>query len=238
MTGLSRTLVRTTAAAVVTLSLVGRADAATIAVDNANPQNIPGLTGFVTTGANMGGISVTAHFNNGSFEQLFWGATGRDAGGVVGTGWSLSLAGDSFSSNWSFLNDGAGKLTRLVLDGSTGLTVFDKTEPHFGTDGSFSGLDFRSSLTGDSGVVATYRRPVGVNGAGGVGDLFHIVDIDFSGLQTNGTRESFTFVQDADNDSRLVPDDFNSRQAPEPTMLALFGLALLGVARARRRVRA
>ena len=82
----------------------------------------------------------------------------------------------------------AGTLVRLVLDGSSGLTVFDKREPDFGTDGSFSGLDFSSSLTGDGLVVATYRNPVGVGGAGRVGDLFQILDLDFSGLQAGGTR--------------------------------------------------
>ena len=238
MSGLSRTLVRTTTAAIFALSLVGRADAAIIAVDNANPQNIPGLTGFITTGASMDGMSVTAHFKNGFSETLIWGSTGMTSGGVSGTNWSLSLTGDSYLSSWNFLNDHAGKLTGLTLDGSTGLTVFDKRLPHFGTDGSFSGLDFSSSLDGDSNVKATYRKAVGINGADAVGDVFHILDLDFSGLQTQGTHDSFTFRQDTDNDSRIVPEDVTSRQAPEPTVLALFGLALLGVARVRRGVRA
>ena len=236
MTGLSKTLARTAAAAVVTLGLVGRADAAIIGVDNTNPQNIPGLTGFVTTGAMMNGMSVTAYFKDGTFETEIWGATGLTAGGVFGTDWSLSLAADSFTSSWSFVNDDAGKLTRLVLDGSTGLTVFDKREPDYGTDGSFSGLDFRSNLAGDGSVIATYRNQVSVGGAGRVGDLFQILDIDFSGLQTNGTHDSFTFVQDTDNDSRRDPDD-DLQSIPEPTMLALFGIGLIGVARAGRRAR-
>ena len=237
MTGLTRTLARTAAASIVALSVVAPAEGASILLDNANPQNIPGLTGFVTSGAMMNGMSVTAHFNNGSFETEFWGATGAMAGGVTGTGWSLSVDGDTFTSSWNFVNDGAGKLERLVLDGSSGLTVFDKREPDFGTDGSFSGLDFASSLSQDSLVVATYRNPVGVGGAGGVGDLFQILDLNFKGLQTNGTRESFTFVQDADNDSRLASVDNQVASVPEPTMLALFGLGLLGTMRARRNAR-
>ena len=238
MTGLSNTLARTAAAAVVTLGLVGRADAATIGVDNTNPQNIPGVTGFITTGAMMNGMSVTAYFKDGGFETEIWGATGLDAGGVIGTNWGLSLGGDSYTNSWSFTNDKAGKLTRLVLDGSNGLTVFDKRQPHFGSDGSFSGLDFLSSLGGDRGdgaVIATYRNPVGIAGAGAVGDLFQILDINFAGLRSNGTSDSFTFVQDTDNDSRLDSNDID--QLPEPTMLALFGIGLVGVARAGRRRR-
>ena len=236
MTGLTKTLARTTAAAIVALSVVASAEGAVISVDNANPQNIPGLTGFITTGAMMNGLSVTAYFNNGFVETEFWGATGAVSGGVDGTDWALSLIGDSFMSSWSFVNDGAGKLERLVLDGSTGLTVFDKREPDFGTDGSFSGLDFRSSLSGDASVVARYRNPVGVGGAGRVGDLFQILDIDFTGLQTNGTRESFTFVQDADSDSRR-DFDVDLASVPEPSLLVLFGLGLIGTAQARRRAR-
>ena len=107
MTGLTRTLARSAAAAIVALSVVAPAEGAAILVDNANPQNIPGLTGFITTGAMMNGMSVTAYFNNGSFETEFWGATGAVSGGVIGTGWSLGLTGDSFTSSWSFVNDGA-----------------------------------------------------------------------------------------------------------------------------------
>src|SRR5688572_1306743 len=103
MTGLSNTLARTAAAAVVTLGLVGRADAALI--DVTNPQNIQGLTGFITTGALMNGMSVTAHFKDGGFETEIWGATGLDAGGVIGTNWGLSLSGDSYTTSWSFTND-------------------------------------------------------------------------------------------------------------------------------------
>lgn len=233
MTRRTTNLGRAVGAAALALTLSTSAEGALIGIDNANPQNIPGLTGFATTGAMMGGLSVTAYFN-GAPQTAFWEITGassgRAIGSVPGKQWSLSLIGDSFDARWSFTNGGAGKLTRLVLDGSTGLTVFDKRHATFGTDESFAGLDFLSLLTGDASLVATYRNPVGVRGAGPVGDLFQIVDVNFSDLQSNGTREDFSFVQDTDNDLRLVP-------VPEPSALVLLGIGLAGAARARRRSR-
>ena len=218
---------RLAAAAALTLGVSANANAAVINVDNTSPVDIPGLTGFSTTGAMMAGMSVTAYFEGGFTQTLAWGTTGAASGGVTGTQWSLSQTGDTFGGDWTFANSGAGLLTRLVLNGATGLTVFDKASPSAGTNGSASGLDWASSLGGDGAIQVTYRNPVGVNGNPPVGDLFHIVDINFSLMANGGTRESFTFDQDTDNDSRFT--------SPEPSMLALFGLGLLGAARARRR---
>jgi len=210
------------------LSLAPRAEAATIVVDATNQVNIPGLTGFVTTGAMMTGMSVTAIFDSFS-ETLFWSATGAASGGVTGTNWSLSLDGDTFDPlEWNFVNSGAGLLTSLVFDGATGLTIFDKTDPSFGTDGSAQGRDFASDLLEDASIVPTYSNQVGVAGNPPVGDLYHVLTVDFTGLSAGGVRTSFNFSQDTDNDSRFV-------DVPEPGLLAMVGLGLAGVARARRR---
>ena len=61
----------------------------TYATDGTNAI-IPGLTGFATTGADMTGLNVTATFSNGFSQSLAWGTTGVGAGGVFGTGWSLT----------------------------------------------------------------------------------------------------------------------------------------------------
>lgn len=205
------------------------AHAAVINTDTSSPDNIPGLTGFQTHGDDMVGMEVTATFGLASSETLSWTDTGTDAGGVFGDGWSLTLSGDSFSSlSWVFSITGDLLLTGLQLNGIPGLTVFDKTNPSFGTDGSAQGRDFATDLTGDGNVVATYSDPVGVGGADPVGDLFHTLTVDFTGLDAGGTRSGFLMSQDTDNDSRLT-------QVPLPGTLALLALGLLGLGATSRR---
>lgn len=227
MRALTRAIARVTGASVVALTLIAPAEAATITVDSTNLQSIPGLTGFTTDGSMMSGMTVSVYFASGSSETQIWETTGPGTGGVSGSGWSLSLTGDSFVSDWIFNSD-AGLLTRLVLDGSTGLTVFDKSQPEPGTNGSASGRDFGSNLAGDALITATYSNPVRIGGSAAVGDLFQIVDVDFTGVGDGGVAGRFTFRQDTDNDLRLVP-------VPEPSTLVLFGIGLVGTIRARRR---
>ena len=223
-TRVARRLMRTVALATALLA-APRVDAAVIAIDATSPVDIPGLTGFATNGALMSGMSVTAVFDTFS-QTLAWATTGPGAGGVVGTNWALGEVGDTFGGTWSFTNSGAGLLTRLVLNGATGLTVFDKTNPSFGTDGSAQGMDFVTTLAGDAAVVATYRNPLGIGGAAPVGDIYHVLDVSFAGLANGGVRTSFQFNQDTDNDARIV--------VPEPSLMALMGAGLFAAVRRRR----
>ncbi len=196
---------------------------------------LPGLTGFVTTGADMTGLRVSATFSNGFNQSLSWATTGATSGGVSGTGWGLSLAGDSFTTNWNFTFASPGsllQLTQLILDGSTGLTVFDRTFGNAtGTPGSALGLDFSfaASTCGSCVANATYSGLTSIGAAPAVGDLWQILTVDF--VNSTGPRTNWSFVQDTDNDSRFVPG------IPEPETYALMlgGLGLMGWLGRRRK---
>jgi hypothetical protein len=196
--------------------------------EGGTPTDIPGLTGFSTTGAMMDGMSVTACFTVLGCETRAWADTGATSGGVSGTGWGLAVTGDTFSADWLFtMADNLGQLVSLLLDGRSGLTIFDRTfGGGFGTDGSALGRDWDTSLNAGTIVDVTYLDPTSVGGAAAVGDLFQQVLVEFG---TTGPRIDFSFVQDTDNDSRFTG------KVGEPSTLMLLAFALFGLARFARR---
>ena len=208
----------------------GRAAPVTVASDPGTTYTTAGLTGFSTFGDMMDGMSVTAHFVGGSSETVAWADVAAGAGGATGTGWSLTEAGDTFSSSWILTNMTGLGLTRLVLDGAPGRTVFDRTNPSPGTPGSASGLDFDELVASALTITATYRDAVAVGMAAPVGDLYRVLDVEFLTAGGLPTATTFTFEADTDNGSTEVV----IQQVPEPVGLVLLGAGFAGAAGWRR----
>jgi hypothetical protein len=206
----------------------------TVTQDLGIPQGTTGIATSVTTGATMGGMQVTAFFTNNSFQPVFWVGQGLGSGGAFGTNWSLTESGDTDTQNWTLINSTGLGLTRLVIDGGPGKTIFDRTfGGQEGTPGTGLGRDFvvTSGLIPTDNILATYRDVVAVVPNPPVGDIFRSLEVDF--LQTGGfaSGRTLTFGADTDTTSSVL---FPLPTIPEPGSLLLFGAAILGVASYRR----
>ncbi len=180
-----------------------------------------------TMGNEMKGMLVTALFTDGSSQTAAWKAGLPLAGHASGSKWSLSEWGDTFSylfvdGIWNLENKSGKNIRSLTLDGAPGNTVFDRTHPSIGTPGSSLGKDFHA-ISSPSGVNlnVTYRDAVALVGESPVGDLYRVLDIEFSGSSGLRSGKCFSFYADTDNACGLTP------AIPLPAA-AWTGLSMLG----------
>jgi hypothetical protein len=228
-----KSLSRVVACAALCLALTGKAPASVIInADNSTVNTTTGLTGFATTGADMVGMSVTAFFSNGTSQAVTWGATSVTSGGALGTNWSLSEIGDTFGGTWTLSNNTGLAITRLLINGGPGLTAFDRTNPSPGTPGSASGEDINvTSGLGTDNITATYRGILAIPPAAPVGDLYTVLDLQWTSGSSFGSGRTLQFEQDSDNAVTAV---VSTAAVPEPATLTLFAVGGLGLAGWRR----
>lgn len=202
--------------------------AVTINLVDTNPQQTTAIAGFTTEGDDMAGMEVTV---NGT-ETVIWTATGPDAGAAIGTGWSLSEAGDTFSSSWT-LSSTIG-MQSLFIDAGPGDTMFDTLSDAFHTPGSALGRPFELLDDGgfDGDIDVTYTGPVSLTGEAFAGDLFRNMLVEFTSPFTG----TLTFLADTDN--AAVEGDITPTTpvipAPGALALASLGSATLFWVRRRR----
>lgn len=220
-------------------ALVVASNAAAYSVNNANGWNTTGLTGFSTTGAMMDGMTVSAIFVDGTKQTAIWAddPSSENGGKASGTDFIFRESGDTFSNRWTLTSTASLKPIRsLIVDAGTGNTVFDIVYAmgmDFGSPGSMNGY-FDITLI-KAGVVAdvVFSGPVSVNHVF-YGDLYRTMTINFTNPEGYFGFNFFRIQADTDN-LRIAGDIVPDNGVPEPTVIALLGAGLLGLAFGRRR---
>jgi len=217
----------------VSLLFAANVMAYSVSYDAGTTYNTQALTDYSTYGDQMDGMTVQANFTDGSSQTQIWSDTASNSGGVSGTNWSLSLAGDTFGSGWPlmlWLDDI--NLASLFIDAGTGDTVFDVMNDYsdFGSPNSANGRPFHTTSSAD--IAATYSDRVMVDNTF-YGDLYRTLSLDFG---PNGLSTGFTFY--ADTDSLQYAGDINPvNPVPEPATLLLTGTGVLGLVFMRKRLK-
>lgn len=203
-------------------------------------------------GTDLDGAVVTAHFADGSSEEIIWEAdnsifTNPD-GSTYGSisGWADGNDVDLFMDWDGFEMTTTSLLTSLSVDLAPASAVFDTTfifdhnDPNGeSTLGSSFGFPFElySGYENLEGLItATYSGIVGVAGAQPVGDLFTTMSIDFSMLAAGGVLGELGFRSDID--VLRVPGDLSPVPLSASLSFLLLGLGGLGLSRhiGKRRV--
>jgi hypothetical protein len=225
--------------------------AQTIATETGTVHATAALSSAATYGASMSGMRVTAHFVDGASLTTAWGDLGDGRFGASTARFRLAFPGAENTGSpgsylWTLENLWSGGLTRLVLAGAPGGTVFDMDGEAELTLDSALGIPLAFGPAGEegdaspyaAGATATYRNAVALVGATPLGDLFEQVDLVFGLALAAGDGVAFDLDTDSIGDgASLDPIAPPVTTTPEPAGVALLGggLAALGAARARRR---
>ena len=158
-------------------------------------------------------------------------------GEAVGSGWSLSVNGDTYNSPFTF--NSVQDVTSIVLNGRPGNTIFDILGGDFRSPNSAQGKPFTLSNTGDladgTTVNVEYSDKLSLDGVF-YDDLFTTMAIDFGGSLFSGM---FSFLSDTDNNNFAAGSPITpTNPVPEPGTLALLGLGALGFGLRRRSIKA
>jgi len=216
-----------------------QAASVTINTDNSVVATTGGLTGFQTFGDNMAGMIVTAFFSGGSSASATWGATGVGAGSAIAAGaFSLSEVGDTFDGTWTLINNSNVVLTGLKINAGAGDTVFDIDPFNTGTTGSAGGRPYTDTSGLGRNITATYSKIVALTGFSPVGDLFAIMNVDYTGLSGGGLGANATLTFQQDTDNLGLSGDLQTVPVPAALPLFVTGLGALGLFGWRRKRKA
>lgn len=168
-----------------------------------NQASATTLTGFMTTGADMGGMEVTVNFFDGTSETQIWAATDAISGGSFGTDWQLTQSGNTFASfnnPFTFQYTGSSSVSGLYLDAHLGNAAFDILPDITGpnqTPGSADGNYFQLT-SGTAPTTILYSLPIDIS----QGDLFGRLSLEWAAPGFTGTM---TFLSDTDSGTTFDP---------------------------------